>query len=227
MIAPFCNRSSNDTYVSKQKKKHTGRKWKILHSNTRNLICQALKSYGLVFRSLEIEPVSLTTYGKHGDVHFKILIDGHPYSIRLLPEQRYTGSALSHSTTDTLALQLRYTDYLRVNGIPFMECVKPTQETLFTIITDSAGQKWRCCLFHWMDGHHVTPHNITNLLPFNRSSRRIWIRSTSYGIPINKSSESLITNTSVQPTVYRIWPGWSSGIPGRKGLSRMTCPVAW
>jgi len=78
----------------------------------------------------------------------------------LLPEQRYTGSALSHSTTDTLALQLRYTDYLRTQGIPFMERVKPEQDTFFTTITDSAGLHWTCCLFRWMDGHHVTVNTI-------------------------------------------------------------------
>ncbi len=51
---------------------------------------------------------------------------------------------------------MRYTDYLRTQGIPFMERMKPTNEALFTTITDSDGQNWTCCLFRWMDGHHVT-----------------------------------------------------------------------
>ncbi|WP_214720951.1 aminoglycoside phosphotransferase family protein [Exiguobacterium sp. s192] len=138
-----------------------------------NLIEQAVTSYGLDFRSLEIEPVSLTTYGKHGDVHYKILIDGHPYSIRLLPEQRYTGSALSHSTLDTLELQLRYTDYLRTQDIPFMERVKPMHEALFTTITDSDGQNWTCCLFRWMDGHHVTANTVHMVARMGTLARRL------------------------------------------------------
>ncbi|MGX8238729.1 phosphotransferase [Exiguobacterium undae] len=138
-----------------------------------NLIEQAVTSYGLDFRSLEIEPVSLTTYGKHGDVHYKILIDGHPYSIRLLPEQRYTGSALSHSTLDTLELQLRYTDYLRTQDIPFMERVKSMHEALFTTITDSDGQNWTCCLFHWMDGQHVTANTVHTAARMGTLARRL------------------------------------------------------
>lgn len=121
-----------------------------------NLIEQAITSYGLDFHSFEIEPVSLTTYGKHGDLHYKILVDERPYSIRLLPKKRYVNSDLSQSTPDLLTKQLRYTDYLRANGIPFMKRVKPTDEALFTTIMDSIGQEWTCCLFHWIDGHHVT-----------------------------------------------------------------------
>ncbi|QNR21085.1 aminoglycoside phosphotransferase family protein [Exiguobacterium sp. Helios] len=120
------------------------------------LINQAVLSYSLDFQSLEVEPVSLTTYGKHGDLHYKILVDERPYSIRLLQKKRYVNSDLSQSTSDILAQQLRYTDYLRVNGIPFMERVKLEPDALFTNITDSNGQKWTCCLFHWMDGQHVT-----------------------------------------------------------------------
>lgn len=120
------------------------------------LINQAVMSYGLDFQSLEIEPVSFTIYGKHGDLHYKILVDERPYSIRLLPKKRYVNSDLSQSTPDLLTKQLRYTDYLRANGIPFMKRVKPTDEALFTTIMDSIGQEWTCCLFHWIDGHHVT-----------------------------------------------------------------------
>lgn len=120
------------------------------------LINQAVMSYNLDFQSLELIRVSLTTHGQHGDLHYKILIDGHPYSIRLLPKKRYVNSDLSQSTPDLLTKQLRYTDYLRANGIPFMKPVKPTDEALFTTIMDSIGQEWTCCLFHWIDGHHVT-----------------------------------------------------------------------
>ncbi|MGE6555549.1 hypothetical protein [Exiguobacterium artemiae] len=120
------------------------------------LINQAVMSYNLDFQSLELIRVSLTTHGQHGDLHYKILIDGHPYSIRLLPKKRYVNSDLSQSTPDLLTKQLRYTDYLRAHGIPFMERVKPSRNALFTTITDPSGQNWTCCLFHWMDGHHVT-----------------------------------------------------------------------
>jgi len=37
-----------------------------------------------------------------------------------------------------------------------MQPVKPAHDAFFTTITDSNGQKWTCCLFHWMDGRHVT-----------------------------------------------------------------------
>ncbi|MCK2157339.1 aminoglycoside phosphotransferase family protein [Exiguobacterium sp. 17-1] len=129
-------------------------------TNPFTLINQAVMSYDLDFQSLEVEPVSLTTYGKHGDLHYKILIDGHPYSIRLLPKKRYIESSLPQSTSDILTLQLRYTDYLRTQGIPFMERVKPANEAFFTTITDPVGLHWTCCLFHWMDGHHVTANTI-------------------------------------------------------------------
>ena len=137
------------------------------------LIKLAVLSYSFDFQSLEVDPGSLTTYGKHGDVHFKILINGHPYSIRLLPEQRYTGSDLSYSTSDTLALQLRYTDYLRTQGIPFMERVKPEQDTFFTTITDPDGQNWTCCLFRWMDGHHVTANTIQTAARLGALARQL------------------------------------------------------
>ena len=125
-----------------------------------DLIHKALGHYGLVFQSLKVDSDTLTAYGQHGDLHYKILIDERPYSIRLLPEQRYANSELSQSTPDLLTKQLRYTDYLRVNGIPFMERVKLEPDALFTTITDSNGQKWTCCLFHWMDGQHVTANTV-------------------------------------------------------------------
>lgn len=125
-----------------------------------DLIHKALDHYGLVFRSLKVDSDTLTTYGQHGDLHYKILVDERPYSIRLLPKKRYVNSDLSQSTSDILAQQLRYTDYLRAHGIPFMERVKLEPDALFTTITDSNGQKWTCCLFYWMDGHHVTANTV-------------------------------------------------------------------
>ena len=104
-----------------------------------DLIHKDLERYGLVFQSLKIHSDTLTTYGKHGDLHYKILVDERPYSIRLLPKKRYANSDLSQSTSDILAQQLRYTDYLRAHGIPFMERLKPTHEALFTTINDSDG----------------------------------------------------------------------------------------
>ncbi len=138
-----------------------------------DLIHKALERYGLVFQSLEIHSDTLTTYGKHGDLHYKILIDEHPYSIRLLREKRYAESALSQSTPDLLTKQLRYTDYLRAHGIPVMERVKPTHEALFTTINDSDGQKWTCCLFHWMDGHHVTANTRHTAAQMGTLARRL------------------------------------------------------
>ncbi|WP_214769291.1 MULTISPECIES: aminoglycoside phosphotransferase family protein [unclassified Exiguobacterium] len=144
------------------------------------LIEQAVKSFGLVFHSLEVHPNTLTTHGKHGDKHYKILIDGQSYSIRLLPEQRYAESALSHSTPDLLTEQLRYTDYLRANGIPFMKRVQPIHEGLFTTIRDSTGKEWTCCLFHWLDGHHVTVNTMHSAAQIGTLARQVHDLSRNY-----------------------------------------------
>ncbi|WP_393965574.1 phosphotransferase [Exiguobacterium sp. S22-S28] len=138
-----------------------------------NLIHKALDHYGLIFQSLKVDSDTLTTYGQHGDFHYKILVDERPYSIRLLPEQRYANSDLSQSTSDILAQQLRYTDYLRAHGIPFMERVKLEPDALFTTITDSNGQKWTCCLFHWMDGQHVTANTVHTAARMGTLARRL------------------------------------------------------
>lgn len=144
------------------------------------LIEQAVKSFGLVFHSLEVHPNTLTTHGKHGDKHYKILIDGQSYSIRLLPEQRYAESALSYSTPDLLTEQLRYTDYLRAHDIPFMERVQPIHEGLFTTIRDSTGQEWTCCLFHWLDGHHVTANTMHSASQIGTLARQVHDLSRNY-----------------------------------------------
>lgn len=137
------------------------------------LINQAVMSYGLGFQSLEVEPVSFTTYGKHGDLHYKTLVDERPYSIRLLPKKRYVNSDLSQSTPDLITKQLRYTDYLRAHGIPFMERVEPSRNGLFTTITDPSGQNWTCCLFHWMDGQHVTANTVHTAAQMGTLARRL------------------------------------------------------
>lgn len=144
------------------------------------LIEQAVNSFGLVFHSLKVAPNSLTTHGKHNDKHYKISIDELFYSIRLLPEKRYAESALSRSTPDLLTEQLRYSDYLRANGIPFMKRVQPIHEGLFTTVQDPTGQKWTCCLFHWMDGHHVTANTMHSAAQIGTLARQVHDLSRNY-----------------------------------------------
>ncbi|GGE60598.1 phosphotransferase enzyme family protein [Priestia taiwanensis] len=130
----------------------------VLMNSNRELVYKACRSYRPSMQQLTIEEI-ITSTGKHGDNHFKIKLDETYYSLRLIPYTRYKDSTFSLLTDAVLEEQLKYGDYLVGKGIPFMRRTELQQNRYFTKIHHD-GAEWRCCMFEWLEGEHITHNTI-------------------------------------------------------------------
>lgn len=120
------------------------------------LISIALSRFGISYDSALDHSISLSTFGIHGDKHYRIICNSNAYSLRLLADDRYSSETELASASD-LNQQLYATDRIRAHGLPFMKRVQPTTDSnTFSLIRDDAGQAWRCVLFDWIEGTHIT-----------------------------------------------------------------------
>jgi Ser/Thr protein kinase RdoA (MazF antagonist) len=129
-----------------------------LLENRTELIYKACRSYHQPFQHLSIEKTILSK-GRHGDNHFKVKLDDTCYSLRLIPYMRYKESAFSLLTDTVLVEQLKYSDYLIAKGIPFMKRLEIGNNRYFTKIYHD-GVEWRCCMFEWIEGEHITRNTV-------------------------------------------------------------------
>lgn len=120
------------------------------------LISLALSRFGISYDSAIHRSISLSTLGIHGDKHYRIICDDNVYSLRLLADDRYKSETQLASASD-LNQQLRATDRMREHGLPFMKRIQPiTDSSTFSTIQDDTDRTWRCVLFDWIDGTHIT-----------------------------------------------------------------------
>lgn len=104
------------------------------------LISLALSRFGISYDSALDHSISLSTFGIHGDKHYRIICNSNAYSLRLLADDRYSSETELASASD-LNQQLYATDRIRAHGLPFMKRVQPTTDSnTFSMIQDDAGQ---------------------------------------------------------------------------------------
>ncbi len=114
----------------------------------------AIRAYGIHPDSLTIEQ-ELQSYGKHGDMHFKIRVHHQLYSARFIVDKRYDTDVFITLSDEVLNEQIRFCNYLVDSGIPFMKHVKTQYGEPFTRV-HVAGREWRLLLFEWIEGEHIT-----------------------------------------------------------------------
>ncbi|MDQ0887947.1 Ser/Thr protein kinase RdoA (MazF antagonist) [Paenibacillus sp. V4I9] len=135
------------------------------------LLQVAVKQYGYNPEDLVVEKeLQLNTW--HGDLHFKIHLKEKSFSARFTSHERYEISVFVKLTDEVLTEQIKYCNYLRESGIPFMKHRSTVYNEPFTLVND--GEKeWRFVLFEWIEGEHITHCTESVSEKFSKLARKI------------------------------------------------------
>lgn len=98
----------------------------------------------------------------HNDKHYKILINNYAFSARVISMQRSNNEFFGELSDEIIEEQIKFTEFLVENSIPFMQIVKSTKNERFLSVLIE-NQSYRFILFKWIDGIHITKfdHMIT------------------------------------------------------------------
>lgn len=114
------------------------------------LLQLAVKQYGYNPEDLVVEK-ELQSNTWHGDLHLKIHLKEKSFSARFISHKRYESNVFVKLTDEVLTEQIKYCNYLRESGIPFMKHRSTVYNEPFTLVND--GEKeWRFILFEWIEG---------------------------------------------------------------------------
>ncbi|PGV51997.1 hypothetical protein COD94_31155 [Bacillus cereus] len=106
------------------------------------------------------------------DLHYKIMVNGKRYSARFMNSARTINPAFGMLSNEQLKEQVRYTYYLREQGIHFMQINKNRAGELFTFVTWN-DEQYRFVLSNWIEGEHIT-HCTENIAEaFGTEARKI------------------------------------------------------
>lgn len=87
-----------------------------------DLLKNAIKPFGLDPKTLRIIK-ELQPDNWHGDLHYKIEVEGKSYSARFLSRKRYEQSAFIDLTDEVLREQILFSKFLTESEIPFYEAL--------------------------------------------------------------------------------------------------------
>lgn len=108
----------------------------------------------------------------HTDLHYKIIVNGDRYSARFINSNRTINPAFGPLSNEQLKEQVRFTYYLRENGIPFMQIKENRAGEPFTCVTLNEEQ-YRFVLSAWIEGEHITYCTKTLAEVFGMEVRKI------------------------------------------------------
>lgn len=117
------------------------------------LLQMAIKHYGFNPEDLVFEK-ELQSNTWHGDLHFKIQLKEKSFSARFISYKRYENNVFVKLTDEVLTEQIKFCNYLREYGIPFMKHRSTVQAEPFILINDG-DKEWRFLLFEWIEGEHI------------------------------------------------------------------------
>lgn len=118
------------------------------------LINTALQSFFPEYNDLIVEgELHIGSWNK--DLHYKISVNNKYYSIRFIGNNRSFNNVFGEITDEILTEQIRYTDYLNQQGIPFMENIISIAGDRFVSV-EWKGSIYRVVLFKWVEGKHIT-----------------------------------------------------------------------
>lgn len=152
----------------------------ILAHNPEDMIRQAVAAHGLNTTTLHIEKELPGNW--HGDLHFKIAVEGNFYYIRFLNNERFGKSNSLDLHEDRLVEQMRYIAHLNAQGIPFMRHLEPQDGNAFVRLT-CGDREWKCLLFEWVAGVHFDSITPTIAHRFGQMARRFHDASIGYQAP--------------------------------------------
>jgi Ser/Thr protein kinase RdoA (MazF antagonist) len=118
------------------------------------LIKKALEPYSIGNKSLEIEK-ELHTDSWNSDLHYKIVVDGKPFSARFIKNNRSPNNVFGEISNDILYEQTKFCLFLVNNQIQFMRLLPASENVPFTTI-DWEEEVYRFIIFEWIEGKHIT-----------------------------------------------------------------------
>ncbi|WP_061809350.1 phosphotransferase enzyme family protein [Rossellomorea vietnamensis] len=117
------------------------------------IVEKVIRSFFPEYKFLSIEK-ELHQGSWNNDLHYKINVDQHFYSIRFISHNRSGHQAFGKISDDVLMEQIRYTNFLAQQGIPFMKHVPSYEGQPFVSI--EWNECYRVVLFKWIEGRHIT-----------------------------------------------------------------------
>jgi hypothetical protein len=105
----------------------------------------AVRQYGFNPDDLVFEK-ELQSNTWHGDLHFKIHLKEKSFSARFISYKRYENNVFVKLTDEVLTEQIKFCNYLRESGIPFMKHRSTVQAEPFILINDGKRNGDSYCL---------------------------------------------------------------------------------
>ncbi|OJE42510.1 hypothetical protein BAQ49_11780 [Bacillus proteolyticus] len=137
----------------------------------KHIIKDVLMNYFKEIHSIAVEE-ELHKDSWNTDLHYKIMVNGKRYSARFMNSTRTINPAFGTLSNEQLKEQVRYTYYLREQGIPFMQINKNRAGESFTFVTWN-DEQYRFVLSNWIEGEHIT-HCTENIAEaFGTEARKI------------------------------------------------------
>lgn len=121
------------------------------------LLKNILNKYPFSVNSIEVV-IELNPQNWHNDQHYKILVNNYTYSARFISIHRSNNEFFGELSDEMINDQIKFTEFLGENNIPFMQVVKTRKnERFLSVLIDN--QTYRFILFKWIDGIHITKFN--------------------------------------------------------------------
>ncbi|WHY26970.1 phosphotransferase [Bacillus wiedmannii] len=137
----------------------------------KHIIRNVVMNYFKEIHSLAVEE-ELHKDSWNTDLHYKIMVNGKRYSARFINSKRTINPAFGALSNEQLIEQVRYTYYLREQGIPFMQMNKNRAGDSFTIVTWN-DEQYRFVLSNWIEGEHITRCTEAIAKAFGKEARKI------------------------------------------------------
>ncbi|WP_141499501.1 phosphotransferase [Bacillus toyonensis] len=144
----------------------------------KHIIRNVLMNYFEEIHSLAVEE-ELHKDSWNTDLHYKIMVNGKRYSARFMNSKRTINPAFGALSNEQLIEEIRYTYYLREQGIPFMQMNKNKAGEPFTLVAWN-DEQYRFVLSDWIEGEHIT-HCTENIAEaFGTEARKIHDSSNAF-----------------------------------------------
>ncbi|WP_283747162.1 phosphotransferase enzyme family protein [Bacillus cereus] len=137
----------------------------------KHTIKDVLMNYFKELHSLVLEE-ELHKNSWNTDLNYKIIVNGERCSARFINRKQTINPAFGTLSNEQLKEQVRYTDYLRKHGIPFMQINKNRSGESFTLVTRN-DEQYRFVLSTWIEGEHITHCTEAIAKNFGKEARKI------------------------------------------------------
>ncbi|MBJ7966924.1 phosphotransferase enzyme family protein [Bacillus cereus] len=156
----------------------------------KQLIKKALIPYCIGNKTLVIEK-ELHINSWNSDLHYKIVVDGIPYSARFIRYNRSPNNVFGEITNEILYEQTKFCRFLVNNKVPFMRLFQISEDEPFTTV-EWKNEVYRFILFEWIEGQHITHCDEYIAEEFGKVARRFHDISSIYKSSIFPKKSHLV-----------------------------------